>query len=85
MLFMLFDILPSLFGSGETLEAQMVPSAGTGRAVLVIGGRKGTGGQWISPAEARREGLGVVDATDRELGMLRGAGYALPIVGKAVK
>ncbi|MBM4018875.1 MAG: hypothetical protein FJ288_11185 [Planctomycetes bacterium] len=72
---------PTLFGPGETLEAQMIASAGTARAVLVIGGRKGPGVQWITPADARREGLAVVEATERELGMLRGAGYALPVTG----
>lgn len=72
---------PSLFGAGQTMDAEIIPSAECGRAVLVVERGKASA-QWVSPAEAVKEGLAVIDATERELGLLRGAGYALPVVPK---
>ena len=72
---------PSLFGAGETMAAEIIPSAECGRAVLVVDRGKSSA-QWVSPAEASKEGLAVIEATERELGLLRGAGYALPVVPK---
>lgn len=72
---------PLLFGAGETMAAEIIPSAECGRAVLVVNRGKSSA-QWVSPGEAAKEGLAVLEATERELGLLRGAGYALPVVAK---
>jgi hypothetical protein len=68
---------PVLFGTGEVLDAEIIPSAGTGRAILVVDRRKSSH-QWVSPSQAAKEGLAVQEATSQELGALRGAGYRLP-------
>ena len=69
----------TLFAVGEVFEAEIIPSAGTGRAVLVA--QRGTRGlaQWISPGQAKKEGLGILEASPAELGMLRGSGYRLAV------
>ncbi len=70
-----------LFETGEVIEsAEVVPPAGNGRAVLVVDFDQAAARRWISPAQAYKDNLGVVDATKEELAMLRGAGYALPVV-----
>lgn len=69
---------PLLFGEGEILNAEIVPAAGTGKAVLIAEGGK-TGRHWLSPAEAYDECLAIVAAKPEERGMLIGAGYRLPV------
>ena len=71
---------PTLFEVGDVLEAEIVPSAGTGRAILIVE-RKTAGVQWLSPRQATGESLGVQEGSERELGMLRAAGYRLPVIG----
>jgi hypothetical protein len=75
---------PLLFEAGDVLEAEIVPSSGTGRAVLIID-RKKNSAQWITPSLAIKEGLAVTEASERELGMLRAAGYRLPVDQAAKK
>jgi len=68
-----------LFATGEVMPADIVPSAGTGRALVVV--HPGTAhARYVTAAEAVREGLGIQDATDRELAMLTASGYRLPVV-----
>jgi hypothetical protein len=69
---------PLLFGEGEVLNAEIVPAAGSGKAVLVVEGGK-TGRHWLSPADAEDECLAIQAVTPEEHGMLIGAGYRLPI------
>ena len=69
---------PLLFGEGEVLDAEIVPAAGSGKAVLICEGGR-TGRHWLSPAEAYDECLAIQQAKPEERGMLIGAGYRLPM------
>jgi hypothetical protein len=84
MKLIVMDPAAALFGPGDVLEAEMIPSAATGRAILVID-RHGNDASYLTPSEAVREGLGIQDATDRELAMLRAAGYPLPVAPPGAK
>jgi len=70
-----------LFETGEVIEsAEVVPAAGGGRAMLVVDFDQANARRWITPSQAYKDNLGVVDATKEQLAMLRGAGYDMPVI-----
>ena len=75
---------PLLFGEGEVMDAEIVPAAGMGKAVLIVEGGA-TGRHWLSPAEAEDECLAIVAAKAEERGMLIGSGYRMPPDSQAAK
>ena len=71
---------PALFSHGEVIDsAAIIPAAGKAAAKLVLYDGEPSQRVWISPADAHKLGLAVLEATPAELAMLRGAGYRLPV------
>jgi len=69
-----------LFQPGILIEsAEIVPGAGGKPALLIMDFDKPASRRWITPAQAHKDHLALVEGTQEQAAMLRGAGYNLPL------
>lgn len=70
-----------LFPAGFRIEsAEIVPSAGGRQAILVVDFDQAATRRWITPAQAYKDHLALIEGTTEQTAMLRGAGYDIPLL-----